>query len=62
MINVDPWINIEAVKTPPDPMTAREAASFLGVKVETGEFRAMMEVELVNDGPVTLLLDSERIF
>jgi len=34
----------------------------LGVKVETGEFRAMMEVELVNDGPVTLLLDSERIF
>jgi len=34
----------------------------LGVKVETGEFRAMMDVELVNDGPVTLLLDSERIF
>ncbi|MCJ7502635.1 MAG: D-aminoacyl-tRNA deacylase [Acidobacteriia bacterium] len=34
----------------------------LGVQVETGEFRALMEVELVNDGPVTLLLDSERIF
>jgi D-aminoacyl-tRNA deacylase len=34
----------------------------LGVKVETGEFRAMMELELVNDGPVTLLLDSERTF
>jgi len=34
----------------------------LGVQVETGEFRAMMDVELVNDGPVTLLLDSERIF
>jgi len=33
-----------------------------GVRVETGEFRAMMEVELVNDGPVTLLLDSERFF
>jgi D-tyrosyl-tRNA(Tyr) deacylase len=33
-----------------------------GVHVETGEFRAMMEVELVNDGPVTLLLDSERLF
>ena len=33
-----------------------------GVRVETGEFRAMMEVELVNDGPVTLLLDSERTF
>jgi hypothetical protein len=35
LINVDPWINIGAMKTPPDPMTAREAASFLGVKVET---------------------------
>jgi len=34
----------------------------LGVKVETGEFRAMMDVELVNDGPVTLLLDSEKVF
>ena len=34
----------------------------LGVKVETGEFRAMMDVELVNDGPVTLLLDSDRAF
>lgn len=34
----------------------------LGVKVETGEFRAMMELDLVNDGPVTLLLDSDRIF
>ncbi len=29
-----------------------------GVPVETGEFGAMMEVELVNDGPVTLFLDS----
>lgn len=34
----------------------------LGVKVETGEFRAMMDVELVNDGPVTLLLDTDRTF
>jgi len=33
-----------------------------GVTVETGQFQAMMEVELVNDGPVTLLLDSERVF
>ena len=33
-----------------------------GVGVETGEFRAMMDVELVNDGPVTLLLDSEKLF
>ena len=33
-----------------------------GVPVELGVFQAMMEVELVNDGPVTLLLDSERQF
>ena len=30
--------------------------------VATGEFQAMMRVELVNDGPVTLLLDSKRAF
>ena len=33
-----------------------------GIPVETGRFAAHMEVELVNDGPVTLLLDSRRIF
>lgn len=33
-----------------------------GIKVETGVFQAMMEVELVNDGPVTLLLDSKKTF
>ena len=33
-----------------------------GGKVETGKFQAMMEVESVNDGPVTLLMDSEKIF
>lgn len=33
-----------------------------GIPTETGRFRAMMEVELVNDGPVTLLLDSARTF
>ena len=32
------------------------------VPVETGEFQAMMRVELVNDGPVTLLIDSQRTF
>ncbi|MEO7672929.1 MAG: D-aminoacyl-tRNA deacylase [Pyrinomonadaceae bacterium] len=31
-------------------------------KVETGRFQAMMDVQLVNDGPVTLLLDSEKAF
>lgn len=34
----------------------------LGFVVETGEFGAHMEVSLVNDGPVTLLLDSRKIF
>ena len=31
-------------------------------RVETGRFQAMMDVELVNDGPVTILLDSEKLF
>ncbi|HXH69077.1 MAG TPA: D-aminoacyl-tRNA deacylase [Pyrinomonadaceae bacterium] len=30
-------------------------------KVETGRFQAMMDVELINDGPVTILLDSRRL-
>lgn len=34
----------------------------LGVRVETGVFRAHMAVELTNDGPVTLLLDSAKLF
>lgn len=33
-----------------------------GVPVETGRFQTHMEVELVNDGPVTLLLDSAKQF
>ncbi len=33
-----------------------------GIRCETGKFQAMMEVELVNDGPVTILLDSEKKF
>ena len=33
-----------------------------GVRVETGTFQAHMDVELLNDGPVTLLLDSNRQF
>ena len=32
------------------------------IPVETGAFQARMDVELVNDGPVTLLLDSRRLF
>jgi len=38
----------------------RKAAKF--VKVETGIFQAMMQVELVNDGPVTILVDSSKTF
>jgi D-tyrosyl-tRNA(Tyr) deacylase len=33
-----------------------------GFVCETGRFQAMMQVELVNDGPVTILLDSARAF
>jgi len=33
-----------------------------GLRVATGEFQAMMQVALVNDGPVTLLLDSRKRF
>ena len=34
----------------------------LGVTVATGMFQAMMSVELVNEGPVTILLDSDKTF
>jgi len=34
----------------------------LGLPCETGVFQAMMQVELINDGPVTILLDSEKNF
>ena len=37
-----------------------DAARASGVSVETGRFRAHMEVDSVNDGPVTLLLDSRK--
>jgi D-tyrosyl-tRNA(Tyr) deacylase len=33
-----------------------------GVRVETGVFQAHMEVEIVNDGPVTILLDTDKNF
>lgn len=34
----------------------------LGLAVQAGQFQARMDVELVNDGPVTLLLDSQKLF
>jgi D-tyrosyl-tRNA(Tyr) deacylase len=33
-----------------------------GLQVETGQFQAHMDVQLLNDGPVTLLLDSQQLF
>ena len=36
--------------------------SATGLRVATGEFQAMMQVALVNDGPVTILLDSRKTF
>jgi D-tyrosyl-tRNA(Tyr) deacylase len=43
-----------------DAVVARLRES--GLRVETGVFQAHMRVELVNDGPVTILLDSRKIF
>ena len=52
---------------PPDP--ARRLYEFFvervraaGVRCETGRFQETMQVELVNDGPVTILLDSSKAF
>jgi D-tyrosyl-tRNA(Tyr) deacylase len=39
-----------------------KALRALGVTVATGIFQAMMSVELVNEGPVTILLDSDKTF
>lgn len=41
--------------------TCREIEA-LGMPVARGEFRATMRVEIVNEGPVTILLDSKRLF
>ncbi|MBR3505208.1 MAG: D-tyrosyl-tRNA(Tyr) deacylase [Clostridia bacterium] len=47
-----------------EPMFLRLKAMLeeAGLTVETGRFRTHMEVELVNDGPVTILLDSRKGF
>jgi D-aminoacyl-tRNA deacylase len=39
-----------------------QTCAALGPPVQTGRFRAMMDVELCNSGPVTLLLDSRKAF
>ena len=52
---------------PPDKAEALykqfiRALSNTGISVQAGIFQAMMDVELVNDGPVTILLDSRKLF
>jgi D-tyrosyl-tRNA(Tyr) deacylase len=51
------------------PAIARELYEYFverirtaGVRCETGRFQEMMQVELVNEGPVTILLDSAKVF
>lgn len=39
-----------------------EAIRGQGLRCETGQFQADMQVELINDGPVTILLDSQKTF
>lgn len=41
-------------------LTFVAAVALHGIRVETGRFRAHMEVALVNDGPVTLILESQK--
>ncbi|MGI8707435.1 MAG: D-aminoacyl-tRNA deacylase [Actinomycetota bacterium] len=40
----------------------KEALSGLGIKTATGRFGAMMKIELTNEGPTTILLDSNKTF
>jgi D-tyrosyl-tRNA(Tyr) deacylase len=57
------WIDAAApeVAEPLYDFFVRQARTVIS-EVATGSFRAMMQVELVNDGPVTILLDSKKIF
>jgi D-aminoacyl-tRNA deacylase len=57
------WIDAAApeVAEPLYDFFVRQARTMVD-KVETGSFRAMMQVDLVNDGPVTILLDSKKLF
>jgi D-aminoacyl-tRNA deacylase len=57
------WIDAAApeVAEPLYDFFVRQTGTLVS-EVATGSFRAMMEVELVNDGPVTILLDSKKLF
>jgi|TARA_B100001146_G_C16155209_1_gene423065 D-tyrosyl-tRNA(Tyr) deacylase len=55
--------------TASDPETARQQYEAVvaqlrrdGLHVETGEFRTMMQINSINDGPITVLLDSSKMF
>ncbi|RPJ09265.1 MAG: D-tyrosyl-tRNA(Tyr) deacylase [Spirochaetaceae bacterium] len=43
-------------------MSCANAVQAFGIPVKTGVFQAMMEVRSINDGPVTILLDSKKKF
>ena len=57
------WIDAAApeVAEPLYDFFVRQVSTLIE-RVATGSFRAMMQVELVNDGPVTILLDSKKLF
>lgn len=57
------WIDAAApeVAEPLYDFFVRQTCTMVN-EVATGSFRAMMQVELVNDGPVTILLDSKKLF
>jgi len=57
------WIDAAApeVAEPLYDFFVRQTSTLIS-EVATGSFRAMMQVELVNDGPVTILLDSRKLF
>ena len=50
------------IAIPLDEQFCSSLSQAIGKKVPTGEFGAMMDVSLINDGPVTILLDSEKAF
>ena len=58
--------SFDAAAAPADARELYEAfvreLRITGLPISTGEFQAMMQVELVNDGPVTILVDSRKTF
>jgi D-aminoacyl-tRNA deacylase len=58
------WSAAEAPETARQMFEAfvNKMSGLLPGKVKTGVFQAMMEVSLINDGPVTVLLDSRKLF